>query len=327
MSPDLKLLAVSERSNNSVVFVDIDLGSPTFHQIVHVTPVGHKPRGIAWEPGNEDVLVCNEGDGTVSVISASQLRVRKTLRGFDRPFAIAITPRQDRFGFARNVYFAYILDRAGQVSLFESGPSGALGWGFDNFVLHAPFTFSFPTAIQADPRELGSGVWITHAGQLDAQGNPTHRRGGAVTNLVLESSRVGMVPLRPGEQPNPRGLALRIERSIGSDQLSGRPLDIAFDDLSNLGALANYHTPFSSGSPAAINGKNLVRDVPGQGILATNAPRHMFVVSRPLAPGLAEAVDVIDLETGLRADTNPFHEGIQSIPAAGARLVMDYFRQ
>lgn len=180
MSPDLTLLAVSARASDSVVFVDIDLGSPTFHQVVHTTAVRRDPRGIAWEPGNEDIFVCNEGEGTVSILSARQLRVRKTLRGFDRPFAVAITPRQDRFGLGRNVYFAYILERSGHVALFESGPSGALGWGFDSVVTRTPFLFENPQAIQPDHARLGSGVWIAHTGQLDRQGNPTHsawRRG------------------------------------------------------------------------------------------------------------------------------------------------------
>ena len=38
-------------------------------------------------------------------------------------------------------------------------------------------------------------------------------------------------------------------------------------------------------------------------------------------------IDTIDLATLQRFDTDPFLSGVQSIPAAGALGVMDYFRQ
>src|SRR6185369_11990429 len=74
MSPNLNLLAVVNQTANLVSFIDIDPHSSTFHQVVQETSVGERPRGIAWEPGNEDILVCNENESTLSVISAAQLR-------------------------------------------------------------------------------------------------------------------------------------------------------------------------------------------------------------------------------------------------------------
>jgi len=326
MSPDLRFLAVTSRATGTVAFVDIDPASSAFHTVVHVENVGLRPRGIAWDPGNEDVLVCNEGDGTVSILSAFSLQVRRVLAGLDRPFAVAITPRQDRFGSQRDVYFAYVLDRAGRVSLYESGPNGVNGWGFDDIVLQTDFRFFAPRAIQPDPMRLTSGVWIAHRFQLGPDGTPTGLHGGAVSNLVLEHATSGRLPLLPGEAPNPRGLSFRIERSIGSDQLSGFPTDLAFDDQSNLGALRDYVTPFSAGTPAPVNGKNLVREVPGTGILPTNAPRFLLLPTH--GGDLASAgVDVIDMASGERVDTNPFRPGVQSIPAPGAKTVMHYFRQ
>ena len=323
MSPELDLLAVSERGADSIAFLGIDpRNAARFHRVVHRVNVGKSPSGIAWEPGNEDVFVCNEGDGTVSILSAASLRVRKTLRGFDRPFAVAITPRQDKFGLERNLYFAYVLERSGVLSLFESGPGGGSGWGYDDVILRARFRFAFPRAMQPDLRNLDSGVWIAHMGQLDTDGNPTGSRGGALTQLTLRGAR-GQQPLVPGEPPHPRQLELAIVRSIGSDQLTGVPLDIAFDDQQNLGLLRNHHTPFSAREPAPTNGKNLVREVSGV-MLNTSQPSYLFA---PVWRRSGAAVDVIDLDTGRRVDTNPFLSGIQSIPAAGARGVMSYFRQ
>ena len=59
----------------------------------------------------------------MSIISAATLEVRKEVRSqLSRPFEVCITPRQiPGYGFARNVYFAYILNRTGSIALFESG--------------------------------------------------------------------------------------------------------------------------------------------------------------------------------------------------------------
>jgi YVTN family beta-propeller protein len=324
MGTNLDLLAVSSQATNQVFFVDIDPSSATFHQVVRVTAVGMAPRGIAWDPGNEDILVCNEGDDSVSILSTSSLSVRKVVhRGLDRPFAVAITQRQQGFGFQRNVYFAYILDRAGRVSLFESGPSGVNGWGYDEIIGRTPFAFAHPRAMQPDPLRLESGVWIAHEDQLDAGGHPTGLAGGAVSNLVLDCATLGQLPLNPVNVPNMRGLSFRIARSIGSDQLSGDPVDIAFDDQRNLGALANLATPFSGGTPAPLNGKSLVRRVPVPGDFRnTNEATYLFVPIRG-----SGVVDVLSLRTGLRVDTSAYHAGVQSISAPGAALVMDYFRE
>ncbi len=328
MGPNLDLLAVSCRAVDQVVFIDIDPLSPTFHQIVDSVQVGDGPRGVAWDPGNEDILVCNENSNTVSIVSVFTRNVRKTLSGgFSRPFGVAITQRQFKFGFQRNVYFAYILDRAGRVHLFESGPSGVNGWGYDAVIGKTGPIFKRARAIQPDPRQLTSGVWIAHNFQLNALGQPTGLPGGAVTNLVLESSAVGAIPLNfmNFNTPQMRQLNFKIAASIGSDVLSGLPTDIAFDNQRNLGALRNLTSMFGSGAPVAMNGKSQVRNV-GASVLNTSEPRYLFLPVREAA-GNTEVVDVIDLVTLQRVDVNAHQPGTQSIAAPGARLVADYFRQ
>lgn len=319
MSPDLAYLAVTERGADAVAFVDIDPASVRFHQVVHVTHVEDGPSGIAWEPGNEDILVCSEDAGSISILSAATLEVRKTLRGHDRPFALAITPRQDDFGLRRDVYFAYVLERSGRVLLYESGPDGANGQGYDDVILASSFRLLEPRAIQPDLRRLSSGAWVVHRGWVDA-GGQLHPED--LTELALAGT-VGPAPI-DADPPHPRGLVLEIVRSIGAGQLTGTPLELGFDDQVNLGALRNYHTPFSAGTPAVANGKSLVRRVPGVGVRATSAPSYLFVPTQSLG---GRQVDVIDLASGLRVDTNPFDTGVQSIPAGGATHVMHYFRQ
>jgi YVTN family beta-propeller protein len=324
MSPDLALLAVTSSADDSVSFIDIDPKSSTFHQVVRTTPVGRAPRGIAWDPGNEDVLVCNEGDDSLSIVSAATLSVRRVVRRLlDRPFAVAITQRQSGFGFQRDVYFAYVLNRDGKVCLFESGPNGVNGWGYDDIVWRTPYAFRSPRAIQPDPLRITSGVWIAHEDPLDPLGNPTGMSGGAVSNLVIDSALVGPITLLPGDPPHLRYMQLRVVRSIGRDQLSGVPLDLAFDDQRNLGALPDFPSAFSAREPAPLNGKSQVRQLgPAGQIVNTSEPKYLFVPIRG-----AGVVDVIRLSDGVRIDTNAHQPGIQSIPAVGAAVVMDYFRQ
>ncbi len=326
MDPNVKLLAVSQSALDQVAFIDIDPSSTAFHQVVHVTPVGDGPSGIAWDPGNEDVLVCNENDDSVSIIATQTLDVRKVVSGeLDRPFAVAITQRQAGFGFNRNVYYGYILDRSGHVSLYESGPFGVNGWGFDDIVGRFDSVFENPRAIQPDPSDLRSAVWIAHKGQLDHDGHPTGAHGGAVSKLVFASGVVGALPLSALDLASPpymRDMHFDVQVSIGGGELSGIPLDIAFDNLRNLGALPNHTSVFSSAPNAPINGKSQVRALAATKLVNTNEPRYMFL---PIRGGF---VDVIRIDQGFtRVDTNPFHDGIQSIPAAGAAIVMDYFRQ
>jgi hypothetical protein len=139
-----------------------------------------------------------------------------------------------------------------------------------------------------------------------------------MTNLVLVNPSPG-----PHSTQLPVGMlgkSLEVLRSIGSDQLTGIPTDVAFDDQVNLGALAD--------NSIQINSKNLVRDEPGAVVArATNVPRFMFVSVSDAATGMAKAVDVIVLASGLRQDVSAFHVGTQSIQARGASIVMDYFRQ
>jgi YVTN family beta-propeller protein len=324
MGPNLDLLAVTNRATGTVSFIDIDPRSPNFHTVIQSTTVESQPAGIAWDPGNEDILVCNEGSNSVSIISTSTLTVRKRVtNGLDRPFGVAVTQRQVGFGLERAVYFAYVLDRSGHVSLFESGPNTVNGWGYDDIIGQTPFVFRDAKAIQPDPLHLNSGVWIAHTGQLAADGSPTALTGGAVTNLQLRGTH-GAQPLSV-LGPHMRQLVFKIVASIGSDQLTGDPLDIAFDDQRNLGALANI-TPYGPGFPAEINGKSQVRATPS-GIANVNEATYMFLSVRDPATGVRRGIDVIRLSNGTRVDTNAFRPGVQSIPARGAAIVMDYFRQ
>jgi hypothetical protein len=170
-------------------------------------------------------------------------------------------------------------------------------------------------------------VWIAHQGKLGPDRVPTGLGGGAISKLVLQSTTFGVIPLEH-VAPYMRDLRFYVEASIGSDELTGVPVDLAFDNHRNLGALENYATAFSPGTPAPVNGKSLARaGMPraANGIANTNEPRFLFAAVPDSSEGPG-AVDVVQIATLRRFDTNAFVDGVQSIPAGGARVVMDYFR-
>ena len=328
MSPNLNLLAVTNERADQVSFIDTDSTSSTFHQVTRTVKVGAGPTGIAWDPCNEDILVCNRADGTVSVISAFTLRVRKLLRNqISEPIEVAITPRQLGFGFGRGVYFAYILNQNGSVAVFESGPDGLNGWGFDDVIGTIPFAFLRPKTIQPDITRMNSAIWVVHENPLTLTGALSGQSGGALTNAGIASAVQGIIPLSQssGSNPQTRNMEFGVFASIGEGPLglSGKPVDIAFDNQVNLTALTNFTTEFSAGFPLSVNGKSILR-FSNASFRPASAPQFMFLAVPN--PGV---VDVFDLLTGAvqRVDTNVFESGLQSIPAPNANVVVDFMRQ
>lgn len=330
MSPNVDTLAVSNQATDTVSFIDLDPTSATFHQVIHTTVVGDRPSGIAWEPGNEDIHVANESDNTVSIISAFSLDPRNTVSSnLNEPFDIAMTPRQINWGFNRNVYFAYILNRNGRIAFFESGPNEVNGWGFDDIIGVVSTTFNSPQAIQPDHVDLRSGAWVAHSGPIDLKTEtPMNTSEGAVSKLAVFSGIVGQLPLNVISLiiPNFRDMVISVIASVGEDQLSGRPVDIAFDNMRNYGGLANVFSTFGAGVPAPFNGKGLVRNV-NNATVNTNEPAYLFAAV-PFPPFGSGSIDVIAIDGGFnRVDVNLFQPGDQSIPAEGVDVLMDYWRQ
>jgi len=329
MAPNLDFIAITNQNADTVTFIDIDPSSSTFHQIIKVTPVGRGPRGLEWDPGNEDILVCNEEDSSLSIISAFTFNVRKTVYGnLNAPFDVVISQRQQGFGFQRNVYFGWILNRNGDLTMFESGPNGVNGWGYDDTIGVSPFSFASPKKIALNYDYLGGSVWIVHENPLAIDGSPTGQIGGAITRIDAASGSFGVQPLGGFAgfiNPQFRDLSLKVKTSIGPNQLTGVPIDIVFDELNNLGASANLATPYGVGSPILINGKSAVR-TGGGGVTQTVFPDYMFaaIPNSSEGPGV---IDVIALTSGFtRFDTDKYLTGTQSIPCPGARFLGSYFR-
>jgi hypothetical protein len=233
------------------------------------------------------------------------------------------------WGFTRNVYFGYIVNRNGRVAMYESGPNTVNGWGYDNVIGIATGTFLNPKAIQPDPDDLRSAVWIAHEGPIDPlTGNPGEIGVPALSKLAIVSGFNGVIPLNITIflTPQFRDLFLGVQVSLGASDLSGLPTDLAFDDQRSYVGLPGYVSNFSVGNGVPINGKQTVRGA-CPAVSPTSHPRYLFVAVPNPTQGTG-VVDVIRIDQGnARIDTNPYHAGVQSIPAPNVQTLMGYFRQ
>ena len=135
MSPNMTRLGVSNYSSSTVSFIDIDPTSPTFNKVVTETRVERGPTGIAWQPDGEDVLVVSTDANFMTVISALDFTVRRAVSGFlNGPIDLVVTERYQTNGNTSGVYYAYVLNGNGTVAVFESGPDGVNGIGFNDMI-------------------------------------------------------------------------------------------------------------------------------------------------------------------------------------------------
>ncbi len=146
ITPDLKTLFVTNLDSMSVSVVDVDPRSPHFLLKTDEIAVGRWPKGLCCQPDGEDVLVCNFGDDTISIIEAGTRSVRKTLTDcrIDKPWDIVAGPRQLVTGWGCGVYHAYISNFGGNnILVYESGPDGIGGIGLDDIYGAVPLIGEF----------------------------------------------------------------------------------------------------------------------------------------------------------------------------------------
>jgi hypothetical protein len=270
----------------------------------------------------------------MSLISASSLEVRRVISSqLNRPFEVCVFPRMINFSFNRGVYFAYVLNRSGSVAIYESGPNGVNGWGFDDILGITPFTFLNPKTIQPDPRNLAAGAWVVHEGPLDpVTQQPGSPGEGALSNLYIQSSNIGRIPLGGAlTLPGVRDMEMGIRISMGEEQLSGVPVDVAFDNLRNFGGLPNVLTDFSdtTNTPLPQNSKGMVRVDPSTNTIVNVSESGYLFAAIPNSNGGSGVVDVLRIGSagGSRLDVNPYVQGTQSILAPNTIGLGHYWRQ
>ncbi len=321
MAPDMTRLAVTNFSSSSVSFIDIDPTSATFNQVVKETPVGRGPTGVAWQPDGEDILVVSTDSNLITIINAQDFLVRRTVAGFlSAPIDVVVTERYQATGFAQGVYYAYILNSNGTVAVYESGPDGVNGIGFNDIIGTIP-NANFPRAraISYDFMAQNGGVMIGH---VDANGL------GQISRLSLTSSPVNPQPLNPSSggfilPPTYRQKEWTITQRYGgltvqssSDQLSGNSvIDMATDDMLNFGGALGQVTPYDVAfrqTPYFHSGKHTLKVV-GGGTTFAVTPRLLFVALSDVGK-----VDVYNLINGIK---------VRTIDVPGVRVLSNYWRQ
>ncbi len=322
MAPNMTHLAVSNFSSATVSFIDIDPTSPTFHQIVAETRVERGPTGICWQPDGEDILVVSTDSNFMSIIRASDFTVRRSVSGFlNAPTEVIATERYVANGFAQGVYFAYILNSNGTLAVYESGPDGVNGIGFNDVISTIPnATFPRARAMTYDPLSTGGGVLIGH---VDDNGL------GQVSRLSMTSSPVGQLPLNPNsggfiQPPTFRQKEWAVVQKFGGlnattpvrDLLSGNSvIDLALDEMTNFGGAYGQVTQFNGSAaqtPYNHSGKHTVKAV-GGAVGPAVQPKLMFAALSDVGK-----VDVFEVQSGRR---------IRTIDVPGVRVIGTYWRQ
>jgi len=318
ISPDMNILAVSNKSTNSVTFIDTNPTSPTFHEIIKVTSLvdastnrmGQAPTEIVWQPDDEDVLVLCEKSHSMALISTSDLEVRKIIPGVNRPKLLAVTNRWENYvggvGWGTGLYYAYVISEGGQMTIFESGPDGVQGIGYDDFVgkpsLENQSGFDAASCIQPNPNSVFQGVYIAY------------RKGGkgAIGELYLKDAPDFPQTLAGAAylpDPNRRAKEWTLLHEWVDIFSSSSIVDIALDDLDNTGGTNATMSAMAKGAAQVPHSsKSLHRaGVP------VSRPRFLFAAN---ANG---KVDVIQLSTGTQY--------VPSIEVPGVKVLCHYWRQ
>jgi hypothetical protein len=326
VSPRLTQLAVTNFASASVTFLDINPLSPTFHQVLGEARVDPGPTAVVYQPDGEDVLVVSRAANTVSLLSPRDFSVRKVVAGFvSDPVDVVVTERYQVSGIASGVYYAYILNANGSVAIYESGPTGTNGIGFDEIIGLVPdISFARARKLIRDPASTTGAVLVAHVDEAGL---------GQVSRLELTSAIPGPLPINQNQAgfiipPWFRQKTWTVVQRFGGlsattpvkDLFSGNSIvDITTDELTNNGAFPPQVTPYNGGvadGPLGPFGghssKSAVMATTG-GVVPAFTPRYLFAALADVGK-----VDVFEIGSGKR---------VASIDAPGVQVVASYWRQ
>ncbi|MHC5062477.1 MAG: Ig-like domain-containing protein [Planctomycetota bacterium] len=321
-SPTLALAAVTNFASSTVSFIDTNPASPTFNKVVGEVRVAPGPTEVAWQPDGEAILVLSTPSNTLTTILSADLSVQKEVSGnLNAPIAIAVTSRQITSGNSSGVYYAYILNANGTIAVFESGPDGVNGIGFNDMIGTTEQDFRRARFLTFDYNTQQTGVVVTHVDEVGL---------GVVSRVELTASPAGQQPLTQLaggfiQAPTFRQKIWSVTRQVGGASpnqplgalLSGNTaVSVAFDESFNNGVVQNQITPFNSGVSESFLGhssKGAILQTPFFGFAIPYVPRFMFIALPD-----AGVIDVFDLESRAK---------ITSIPVPQARVLATYWRQ
>jgi hypothetical protein len=317
-SPSLGVMAVSNLSSSTVEIVNTDPRSPSFHQIVAQTRVPAGPTEIVWQPDGEAILTICSVDSSLAIINASDFSLQKVVSGnIVDPLGLVVTERYVATGNTSNVFYGYILNGNGSVAVYESGPDGTNGIGFNDMVGLVQPSFTRARAIKMDWTSGFGGFWISH---VDNSGVAV------VSRCELTTSPAGP---QPTQQQTGTGFLLpptfRQKEWTVTEKYGGaspsQPLnqrftgnsvaDFAFDEMFNQGSGTNQLSQFNGALGTSILGHS-AKGAVMNGIRPFRSS-YLFV-----ALGDVGKIDVIDVVARIRVTT---------LDVPGVSLLSTYWRQ
>ena len=322
ISPNLRRLAVSNFSSSTVSIIDINPLSPSFHSIIAEARVSRGPSTVVWQPDGEDILVVSSPSNAVTILNGLDFSPRRTIAGFlNNPVDIAVSERYQTTGNLSQIYYAYILNANGSIAVYESGPDGVNGIGFNDVVgIVQGVSFNRASRIINDLTVPLSAVMVAH---IDENGS------GQISRLELTSTPQGAQQIQQNSggfllPPTFRQKEWTVTQRIGGlnpttprrDQLSGNAaVDVCFDDMINSGAANDQLTPYNNSfqlPPSGHSGKSTVKI--GVGVVGRAVqPKLLFIALQDVG-----RVDVFEVDSGIK---------IKTLVVPGARVVTNYWRQ
>jgi hypothetical protein len=126
ISPDLGFLYVSNGFQGTIQRINANPASPQFHTIVNTITVGNGPKAISVAPNNEDVVVCNYAENSVSFVRVSQQLERARFSTELGPSDAFVTRRMIGIGLT-NEWMAFIPNLfSNSVTVYESANGGVV---------------------------------------------------------------------------------------------------------------------------------------------------------------------------------------------------------
>ena len=312
ISPDLNILAVSNNSASTVTFIDTDPFSPTFLEVIKVVSLVDSnnrralgPTEMVWQGDGEDVLVICDRSNSMALVSGNGLEVRKIISGVASPKLLAVTDRSSSV-YTTGLYYAYVVSESGSMKIFESGPDGLQGIGYDEFIgeplLDGRSGFENPSAVLINPGSIKHSVFVAYA--------PT--TGATIDDIWLDSSPTGPISIRlaPGvvSDPSRRGKEWLMIKQYKDVFSSSSIRDMAVDDLNNFGSISTVYSVFGGGNLVHHSSKALSRA--GSPV---SFPRFLFAASS------AGFIDVLNITEGTVA--------VPPIRVEGVSVLAHYWRQ
>lgn len=282
IEPNLGFLYVANQNSGTVQRIDANPARASFHQIVQRISVGAGPRSVSVAPSNEDILVANYGENTVSIIDGLSLteRFRVAAPSMIGPADIHITNRMLCMGCTL-AYTAFIpCSLSGNVVMYESDSPAVPENGIEGSVKGNIGGFSFPKG--------GTWNWLSVVNIISGNGPGAfivNAQGTSVSEVSMVNFTLSPMPGFPG--PAGRRDYLR-RREFAAGNVTGLPIrpDSRPSDAS-LNALAGWNPMAGSGKGVADQGipANLLVSYPSEGVVASYDGTNGGLLATVSVPG------------------------------------------